>query len=103
MEDCFWADGELIAGLVLGWNFGDGHLHRAPLLAAVQAQVGFEPGELRCIFVESQPLLGATLEWEIHDAATGLVEEGQVAVARLRELQPWPEAPGGAAVGDQRS
>ncbi len=22
-----WVDGEILAGLVLGWNFGDGHLH----------------------------------------------------------------------------
>ncbi len=91
VEDCFWADGELIAGLVLGWNFGDGHLHREPFLAAVQAQCSFEPGELRCIFVESQPLFGRTLQWRIVDAATGPVATGHVEVARLRELQPWPE------------
>jgi Transmembrane protein of unknown function (DUF3556) len=91
VEDYFWADGELIAGLVLGWNFGDGHLHDERLLAAVQAQCGFLPGELRCIFVESQPMLGTHMEWRIHDAATGLVEAGEVEVARLRELQPWPE------------
>ena len=46
--------------LVLGWNFGDGHLHQEQLLAAVQAQCGFEEGELRCIFVESQPLFRGT-------------------------------------------
>jgi hypothetical protein len=93
VEDCFWMDGELVAGLVLGWNFGDGHLHREHFLRAVQAQCGFEPGELRCIFVESQPLLGSRLEWQIHDAATGLVEAGDVEVARLRALQPWPPEP----------
>ena len=80
VEDHFWADGELVAGLVLGWNFGDGHLHREALLRAVQAQCGWEPGELRCIFVESQPLLGSGLAWEIHDAATGLVAQGDVEV-----------------------
>jgi hypothetical protein len=101
VEDRFWADGELIAGLVLGWNFGDGHLHREQLLAAVQAQCGYEPGELRCIFVESQPLFGSTLAWRIHDAATGLVDAGEVDVARLRELQPWPEAPSATAADDR--
>jgi len=101
VEDHFWADGELIAGLVLGWNFGDGHLHREQFLAAVQAQCGYEPGELRCIFVESQPLLGSTLEWRIHDAATGLVAEGHVDVARLRELQPWPAEPAVTTVDDR--
>src|SRR5207249_8439222 len=54
-EDYEWVDGELVAGMVLGWNFGDGHLHREELLRAVQEQCGFEEGELRCIFVESQP------------------------------------------------
>lgn len=90
VEDYFWADGELVAGLVLGWNFGDGHLHDERLLASVQAQCGFEPGELRCIFVESQPLLGRTLHYRIHDAATGPIDEGHVEVARLRALPPWP-------------
>ncbi len=93
VEDYFWADGELVAGLVLGWNFGDGHLHDERLLAAVQAQCGFEPGELRCIFVESQPMFGRQLHWRIHDAATGLLAEGHVGVERLRALQPWPEDP----------
>jgi Transmembrane protein of unknown function (DUF3556) len=90
VEDYLWADGEIVAGLVLGWNFGDGHLHDERLLAAVQAQCGFLPGELRCIFVESQPLLGARMEWRIRDAATGAIANGHVEVAQLRELQPWP-------------
>ena len=37
-------DGELVAGLVLGWNFGDGHLHNEPLLAAVQSAVRLRAG-----------------------------------------------------------
>jgi len=88
-EDYEYVDGELIAGLVLGWNFGDGHLHREPLLRAVQAQCGFEPGELRCIFVEAQPLGRATMGFRIVDAATGLLEEGALVVAELRARQPW--------------
>ena len=51
-----YLDGELVAGIVIGWNFGDGHLHDLRLLEAVQKQCHFEPGELRCIFVESQPM-----------------------------------------------
>lgn len=90
VEDYEWADGEIVAGTVLGWNFGDGHLHDEKLLAAVQAQCGFEEGELRCIFVESQPLFGKTLTWRAHDAKRGRVASGEVEVAKLRELQPWP-------------
>jgi hypothetical protein len=87
--DYEYMDGELIAGLALGWNFGDGHLHREPLLAALQAQCEFEPGELRCIFVEAQPLGRSTLEYRIVDANTGLLERGELEVSALRERQPW--------------
>jgi hypothetical protein len=88
-EDYEWLDGEIVAGLVLGYNFGEGHLHQEQLLAAVQAQCSFEPGELRCIFVESQPLGQGELEWRIADAATGTLERGALPVAELRARQPW--------------
>ena len=89
LGDYEWVDGEIVAGLVLGWNFGDGHLHREELLHAVQAQCGFEPGELRCIMVESQPIHDLRLHWRIHDAATGPIAAGHVAIADLRAQQPW--------------
>jgi hypothetical protein len=82
-------DGELVAGVILGWNFGDGHLHSEQMLAAVEAQCGFEPGELRCIFIESQPLGRDTMHWRIADAATGQLDEGHVRVSGLRAVQPW--------------
>jgi hypothetical protein len=85
-----WMEGEIISGLVLGWNFGDGHLNDEQLLRAVQAQCGFEEGELRVIMVESQPLFGRTMAWRIVDAATGLIEEGETEIAPLRAAQPWP-------------
>lgn len=82
-------DGEQVAGLVLGWNFGDGHLHFEDLLAAVQAECGFAPGELRCLFIESQPLHRQHMQWRIADAASGQLDEGFVQIADLRQLQPW--------------
>jgi len=82
-------DGEQVAGLVLGWNFGDGHLHFEDLLAAVQAECGFAPGELRCLFIESQPLHQQRMHWRIADAASGQLDEGYVQIADLRQLQPW--------------
>lgn len=91
LADYTYADGELVAGLVLGWNFGDGHLHDERLLATVQKYCGFEPGELRCIFVESQPLGQATLGWRVRDAAQGELGRGEVPVAELRRRQPWDE------------
>jgi hypothetical protein len=94
VEDYEYLDGELVAGMALGWNFGDGHLHDERLLDAVQQQCGFEEGELRCIFVESQPLVRPWLHWRIADAKTGRLDEGRIAIRDLEALQPWgiPEA-----------
>ncbi|HLT38995.1 MAG TPA: DUF3556 domain-containing protein, partial [Enhygromyxa sp.] len=89
IDEYTWADGELIAGLALGWNFGDGHLHDERLLAAIQEQCEFEPGELRCVFFESQPFGRSTMRWRIADAATGEMAAGEVTVAELRSRQPW--------------
>lgn len=82
-------DGELVAGLIVGWNFGEGHLHNEQLLAVVQAAMQFEPGQLRCIFLESQPALKPTMQWRIVDAASGPVASGYVRVADLLDIQPW--------------
>lgn len=90
ISDYEYVDGELIAGLTLGWNFGDGHLHDEGLLRAIQAQCDFAEGELRCVFVESQPLFGSTLAWRVADAKVGVLHEGELAVKELQTLQPWP-------------
>ncbi|MDX1384299.1 MAG: DUF3556 domain-containing protein [Thermoanaerobaculia bacterium] len=90
VEDYEWIDGEVLGGMVLGWNFGDGHLNGRQLLEAVQAQCGFEPGELRVVMVESQPLFGRTMRWTIADAADGVLAEGETEIAPLRSLPPWP-------------
>jgi hypothetical protein len=82
-------EGELVAGVVLGYNFGDGHFHDQRLLAAVQERCRFEPGELRVVVLESQPAHVQRQRYRIYDAATGLVEEGSVSVADMVERQPW--------------
>ncbi|HMI89417.1 MAG TPA: DUF3556 domain-containing protein [Polyangiaceae bacterium] len=90
-EEYQWIDGEIVAGMVLGWNFGDGHLHREQLLRAVQEQCSFEEGELRCVMVEAQPLGQSTLHYRILDAKTGQLEEGDADIGVLRARQPWGE------------
>ena len=85
-----WMEGEVLGGMVLGWNFGDGHLNDTQLLEAVQAQCGFEPGEIRVVMVESQPLFGRTMQWKVVDAATGVVARGATELASMRGVQPWP-------------
>jgi len=82
-------EGELVAGVVLGYNFGDGHFHDQRLLAAVHERCRFEPGELRVVVLESQPAHVQRQRYRIYDAATGLVEEGWVSVADMVERQPW--------------
>lgn len=90
IEDYEWHDGEITGGSIVGWNFGDGHLNGTQLLEAVQAQCEFEPGELRVILVESQPLFGKTMAWRVVDACTGLVAEGETEIGPMRAVQPWP-------------
>ncbi|MGQ0506190.1 MAG: DUF3556 domain-containing protein [Myxococcaceae bacterium] len=89
LSDYEFVDGEFVCGLVLGWNFGDGHLHSEGLLRNIQAQCHYEEEELRCIFVEAQPLFGKSLHYRIVDAKTGERESGELEVAELRRLQPW--------------
>jgi hypothetical protein len=91
-----YADGETVAGSVLGWNFGEGHLADERLLAAIQKQCTFEEGELRVICFEAQPLFGSTLHWRVNDACTGKLEEGYLSLDELVARKPWdcgPKAP----------
>ena len=88
-EEYTYVDGENVAGSVLGWNFGEGHLCDERLLAALQEHCHFEEGEVRAIMVESQPLLGSTLHWRIVDAARGVLEEGYAHLDELARRAPW--------------
>jgi hypothetical protein len=89
VEDYEVREGELVAGVVLGYNFGDGHFHDQRLLAAIQEHCRFEPGEVRVVVLESQAAHVQRQRYRIFDAATGLVEEGWVNVADMAERQPW--------------
>lgn len=84
-------DGEIIAGPLIGWNFGEGHLHNEQLLAAVQRRCRFDDGDLRVIVLEGQPIHRKEQAYRIVDARSGLIEAGYVAVADMLSRQPWPE------------
>ena len=91
VDDYLVREGEVISGIVTGWNFGDGHFHHEQLLDAVREQVQFEPGELRVVMLESQPAHIQKQHYRIHDAATGLIEEGWIKVRDMIERGPWLE------------
>jgi hypothetical protein len=82
-------DGELVSNVVNGWNFGDGHFHNQQLLEAVQERCAYEEGQIRVIVLESQPAHRQTQSYRIYDAATGLLEEGEVAIRDMVTRVPW--------------
>jgi hypothetical protein len=90
IEDYEWHEGELVGGMVLGWNFGDGHLNGEKLLNSIQPICDFEEGEVRVVSVESQPLFGPTMHWRVYDPVRGKIAEGKTKMADYVGHQPWP-------------
>lgn len=82
-------DGEFIAGPSLGWNFGEGHLHDESLMGALQERCQFEPGEVRAVMLEGQPIHLDIQRFRIVDAASGEQLRGEVKVADMTSRQPW--------------
>ncbi|MBS1846708.1 MAG: DUF3556 domain-containing protein [Actinobacteria bacterium] len=87
-EDYLVLDGELIAAVALGWNFGDGHLHGEQLIEALQRRCDFRPGDVRVVMLESEPFARGTQAYRLADAATGQFASGHVKVRDLLECQP---------------
>ncbi len=87
-------DGDQMCGVLLGWNFGDGHLYSPRLIDAVQRRCQFSPGEWIITYVESQPIHRQFQEYLVLDAAVGVVERGRIAIEDLIVEQPWlPNGP----------
>lgn len=87
-------EGEMSCNTIIGFNFGDGHLHDEDLIAAIQAEAQFEPGEFVIAWVESQPIHKKTQEYKLIDAALGVIERGTWNVSDLVDEQPWlPNGP----------
>jgi hypothetical protein len=90
-DDYNLCEGENLCAMVLGWNFGDGHMHNECLIEALQQRCGFEPGEVRVVILNSQPIHLQRQEYRLVDAATGEFERGYVNVADMAEAQPWAD------------
>jgi hypothetical protein len=90
-------EGEFICNAVLGWNFGDGHLHDERLVAAIQRRLDLAPGDLVVVYCESQATPWRTSrpqEYRVIDAALGVVERGSWDVRDCVREQPWlPDGP----------
>jgi hypothetical protein len=82
-------EGERLCSTAVGWNFGDGHMHNEQLIAAMQERCHFEPGEVRVVLLDGQPIHRQTQEYRLVDAATGEFERGVVQVADMVTRQPW--------------
>ncbi|WP_433202896.1 DUF3556 domain-containing protein [Nocardia sp. CA-107356] len=87
-------EAEFVCNSLIGFNFGDGHLHDEDMIRAVQQEAGFEPGELVVVWVESQAWGSKVQHYKVIDAALGVIERGTWKVAEAVEEQPWlPNGP----------
>ncbi|KAB2807213.1 DUF3556 domain-containing protein [Pimelobacter simplex] len=90
-------EGEFVCNTVVGWNFGDGHLHDERLVAAIQKRLQLAPGDLVVAYCESQATPWRTSrpqEYRVIDAALGVVERGTWDVRDCVREQPWlPNGP----------
>ncbi|MFI7666789.1 DUF3556 domain-containing protein [Nocardia sp. NPDC049526] len=87
-------EAEFVCNSLIGFNFGDGHLHNEDLVAAVQREAAFEPGELVVVWVESQAWGSKVQHYQVIDAALGVIERGTWRVADAVAEQPWlPNGP----------
>src|SRR6201997_674637 len=87
-------EGEFVCNSLIGFTFGDGHLHDEDLITAVQREAAFDPGELVVVWVESQAWGSKVQHYKVIDAALGVIERGTWKVADAVEEQPWlPNGP----------
>jgi len=90
-------EGEFMCNTIVGWNFGDGHLHDERLIAAIQKRLHLQPGDLVVAYCESQPTPWKTStpqHYRVIDAALGVVERGTWRVTDCVAQQPWlPDGP----------
>ena len=90
-DDYVVTEGERLCSTAIGWNFGDGHMHNEQLINAMQELCHFEPGEVRVVLLDAQPIHKQRQEYRLVDAATGEFERGYVEVADMVTRQPWDD------------
>ena len=87
-------EAEFACNAIVGFNFGDGHLHDRRMIEAVQKRCRFAPGEFIAVWVESEPVGSGRQQYMVIDAAVGIVERGSWSVKEAVNEQPWlPNGP----------
>jgi hypothetical protein len=87
-------EAEFSTNCIIGFNFGDGHLHDHRFIESIQKRCRFEPGEFIVAWIESQPVHKEFQRYQVIDAAIGVVERGTYLVADAVTEQPWlPNGP----------
>ncbi len=57
----------------------------------MQQRCGFEPGDVRVVILNAQPIHRRRQEYRLVDAATGEFERGYVDVDDMDTSQPWAD------------
>jgi len=87
-------EAEFTCNAIVGFNFGDGHLHNRHLIRAIQRRCRFAPGEFMVVWAESEPVWNGRQRYWVMDAAVGVVECGSWAVKDAVNEIPWrPNGP----------
>jgi hypothetical protein len=87
-------EAEFSCNAIIGFNFGDGHLHNERMLNAIQKRCNFAPGEFIVVWIESEPILRGHCEYWVWDCGVGIIERGSYSVAEAADEQPWlPNGP----------
>jgi hypothetical protein len=87
-------EAEFSCNAIVGFNFGDGHLHNHHLINAIQKRCKFAPGEFVVVWVESEPVFSGRQQYWVMDAAVGFVERGSWSVKEAVEAKNWlPDGP----------
>ncbi|MCK0439068.1 DUF3556 domain-containing protein [Gordonia alkaliphila] len=82
-------EAEFACNSLVGFNFGEGHLHNHRMIEALQRRCNFAPGEFTVVWVESQPIHRWKQDYMVIDAALGVIERGRWNVRDAVEAQPW--------------
>ena len=87
-------EAEFACNAIVGFNFGDGHLHDRRMIEAVQERCEFAPGEFIVVWAESEAFGSGRQNYIVIDAAVGVVERGSWSVKDAVNEQPWlPNGP----------